>query len=105
MKSRPTENPPSRFRDVTVTYDLPAEATVAVQVLARQAEATPFMVFLAAFQVLLHRWSGADDVVVFGGGIIPDDDIPRLKEAGVRALFRPGTSMADIVDFLRGLRH
>ena len=53
----------------------------------------------------LLKEQGADDVVVFGGGIIPDDDIPRLKEAGVRALFRPGTSMADIVDFLRGLRH
>ena len=53
----------------------------------------------------LLKEQGADDVVVFGGGIIPDDDIPRLKDAGVRALFRPGTSMADIVDFLRGLRH
>jgi methylmalonyl-CoA mutase, C-terminal domain len=51
----------------------------------------------------LLKEQGADDVVVFGGGIIPDDDIPRLKEAGVRALFRPGTPMADIVDFLRGL--
>jgi methylmalonyl-CoA mutase, C-terminal domain len=51
----------------------------------------------------LLKEQGADDVVVFGGGIIPDDDIPRLKEAGVRALFRPGTPMADIVDFLGGL--
>lgn len=54
----------------------------------------------------LLKEQGADDVVVFGGGIIPDDDIPRLKEAGVRALFRPGTAMSEIVDFLRGLpRH
>jgi methylmalonyl-CoA mutase, C-terminal domain len=51
----------------------------------------------------LLKEQGADDVVVFGGGIIPDDDIPRLKEAGVQALFRPGTSMNDIVAFLRGL--
>lgn len=54
----------------------------------------------------LLKEQGADDVVVFGGGIIPDDDILRLKEAGVRALFRPGTAMSEIVDFLRGLpRH
>ena len=51
----------------------------------------------------LLKEQGAGDVVVFGGGIIPDDDIPRLKEAGVRALFRPGTPMAEIVGFLRGL--
>lgn len=47
---------------------------------------------------------GAEDIAVFGGGIIPDDDIPRLKAAGVRAVFRPGTSMQDIVEFVRGLR-
>ena len=52
----------------------------------------------------LLKEQGAGDVVVFGGGIIPDDDVPRLKAAGVRALFRPGTSMDEIVEFLRGLR-
>ncbi len=46
----------------------------------------------------------ADDIAVFGGGIIPDDDLPRLKAAGVRALFLPGTPMGDIVDFVKGLR-
>ena len=51
----------------------------------------------------LLKEQGAADVIVFGGGIIPDDDIPRLKEAGVRALFRPGTPMNVIVEFLRGL--
>jgi methylmalonyl-CoA mutase C-terminal domain/subunit len=51
----------------------------------------------------LLKEQGVDDVVVFGGGIIPDGDIPRLKEAGVRALFRPGTPMAEIIEFLRGL--
>ena len=51
----------------------------------------------------LLKEQGADDVVVFGGGIIPDDDVPRLKEAGVQALFRPGTPMEEIVGFLRGL--
>ena len=51
----------------------------------------------------LLKEQGAADVIVFGGGIIPDDDIPRLKEAGVRALFRPGTPMNEIVEFLRGV--
>jgi methylmalonyl-CoA mutase C-terminal domain/subunit len=51
----------------------------------------------------LLKEQGAAGVIAFGGGIIPDDDIPRLKAAGVRALFRPGTPMNEIVEFLRGL--
>ena len=44
---------------------------------------------------------GADDVLVFGGGIIPDADIPKLKEMGAAAIFTPGSSMASITDWLR----
>lgn len=40
------------------------------------------------------------DVLVVGGGVIPDSDIPCLKEAGVAAVFTPGTSTADIVAFI-----
>jgi methylmalonyl-CoA mutase C-terminal domain/subunit len=47
---------------------------------------------------------GAHDIVVFGGGIIPDDDLPALQAAGVRAVFRPGTPMSEIVEFVKGLR-
>jgi methylmalonyl-CoA mutase C-terminal domain/subunit len=47
------------------------------------------------------RAKGAGDVVVFGGGIIPDDDIPGLKAAGVRGVFTPGTSLAEIIDWVR----
>jgi methylmalonyl-CoA mutase C-terminal domain/subunit len=47
------------------------------------------------------RAKGADDVVVFGGGIIPDDDIPGLKAAGIRSVFTPGTSLADIIAWVR----
>jgi methylmalonyl-CoA mutase C-terminal domain/subunit len=43
---------------------------------------------------------GAGDVLVFGGGIIPDADIPPLKEQGVGAIFTPGTPMQAIVDWL-----
>jgi methylmalonyl-CoA mutase, C-terminal domain len=44
---------------------------------------------------------GADDVLVFGGGIIPDADIAKLKEMGAAAIFTPGSTMASITDWLR----
>jgi methylmalonyl-CoA mutase C-terminal domain/subunit len=42
----------------------------------------------------------AGDIPVFGGGIIPVDDIPGLKKAGIRAIFQPGTTIGDIVQFI-----
>jgi len=51
----------------------------------------------------LLKEQGAEDIVLFGGGIIPDEDLLALKAAGVRALFRPGTPMNEIVDFVKGL--
>lgn len=42
----------------------------------------------------------ADDILVFGGGIIPDEDIAALKKAGVAQLFTPGTSTVDIIQWL-----
>ena len=48
----------------------------------------------------LIRERGLDDVLVLIGGIIPDVDIPRLKEVGVKGVFQPGTPMQDIVDFI-----
>jgi len=47
------------------------------------------------------RTQGAGDIVVFGGGIIPDADIPALQAAGVRGVFTPGTSLAEIIDWVR----
>jgi len=44
----------------------------------------------------------ATDIVVFGGGIIPDEDIAELKKLGVAELFTPGTPLQDIVEWLRG---
>jgi len=52
----------------------------------------------------LLKQKGAEDIIVFGGGIIPDADVSGLKAAGVRHIFGPGTPMAGIVDFLKGLR-
>jgi methylmalonyl-CoA mutase C-terminal domain/subunit len=57
------------------------------------------MVLMPAVIDLLKE-QGAGDIMVFGGGIIPDDDIPRLKELGVSMLFTPGTPLKDIVDWL-----
>ena len=42
-----------------------------------------------------------DDVLVVVGGIIPDDDVPALKEAGVAAVFGPGTTIGEVAAFLR----
>jgi methylmalonyl-CoA mutase C-terminal domain/subunit len=49
----------------------------------------------------LARQEGLNDVIIFGGGIIPDEDIPRLKELGVAEVFTPGTRMDEIVQFIR----
>jgi len=46
-----------------------------------------------------------DDVLVIVGGIIPDQDIPNLKRIGVAAIFQPGTSMDEIVRFIREHAH
>ena len=42
-----------------------------------------------------------DDIVVAGGGIIPPEDIPKLKKAGLKGVFGPGTSLQDIVEFFQ----
>jgi len=47
------------------------------------------------------RRRGLGDVVVFGGGIVPDADLARLRAGGVRHVFQPGTPLADIVDWVR----
>ncbi|HEX2294690.1 MAG TPA: cobalamin B12-binding domain-containing protein [Actinomycetota bacterium] len=44
---------------------------------------------------------GGEGMLVFGGGIIPDADIPKLKEAGITEIFTPGTSTKAIVDWVR----
>jgi methylmalonyl-CoA mutase C-terminal domain/subunit len=49
----------------------------------------------------LLKEQDAEDVVVFGGGIIPEADIPELERLGVRKVFTPGASMAEIVDWVR----
>src|SRR5438034_3225765 len=48
----------------------------------------------------LLRQKGLDDVLVVIGGIIPDVDVPKLKDIGVKGIFLPGTPMQDIIDFI-----
>ena len=47
------------------------------------------------------RARGADEIVVFGGGIIPDEDIERLRAAGVKGVFTPGTPLKTIIDWVQ----
>jgi methylmalonyl-CoA mutase C-terminal domain/subunit len=49
----------------------------------------------------LLRERGANDIVVFGGGIIPEEDVPKLKEAGIREIFVPGTPIQEAVNWVR----
>src|SRR5215813_920994 len=66
---------------------------------------TPGKIAQAAIQedvdvVEMLRSQGADDILVLGGGIIPKDDIPRLKELGIAEVFGPGTSTQDIIHYI-----
>ena len=49
----------------------------------------------------LLKAKGIDDILVLGGGIIPDEDIPSLKSAGVTEVFGPGTNTTDIAAFIK----
>ena len=52
-------------------------------------------------KVVNVREKGMDDVLIIGGGVIPETDIPALKDAGVAEVFTPGTPTSAIVDFIK----
>jgi methylmalonyl-CoA mutase, C-terminal domain len=58
---------------------------------------------LTIFQEVMNKLAAADarDIVVFGGGIIPEDDIPALYAMGVARIFTPGTPMKDVVEWVQ----
>ena len=56
-------------------------------------------IFPAVIELLKEK--GAADIAVFGGGIIPQDDVPRLTERGVSAVFLPGSSTQTIIEWIR----
>jgi len=79
---------------------------IAEVVLQEDADAVGLSVLSGAHEALfaqlvsgLHE-RGLDDVLVFGGGIIPDDDVARLSGLGVANIFTPGSSMAAITEWL-----
>jgi methylmalonyl-CoA mutase C-terminal domain/subunit len=87
---------PEMIADAAVQEDVDA---VGLSILSG-AHMTLFPAVLAEL-----RSRGGDDIVLFGGGIIPDDDRRALAEAGVAALFTPGASTQEIVDWVRAHVH
>jgi methylmalonyl-CoA mutase C-terminal domain/subunit len=55
--------------------------------------------------VELLKEKGASDIMVFGGGIIPQDDVPRLKETGTAEVFLPGSTTHAIIEWIRANIH
>jgi methylmalonyl-CoA mutase C-terminal domain/subunit len=51
--------------------------------------------------IRLLKEKGAEDIIVFGGGIIPEEDIPALKQAGVKAIFTPGTPIEEAIQWVK----
>ena len=47
------------------------------------------------------REKEAGDIILFGGGVIPEEDIPALRQAGFRAIFTPGTPASEVIEFVR----
>jgi methylmalonyl-CoA mutase C-terminal domain/subunit len=76
-------------------------------VIQEDADAVGLSVLSGAHMTLFRRLTELlrereiDDVLVFGGGIVPDDDIPELEELGVAKIFTPGATTTDIVDWVR----
>jgi methylmalonyl-CoA mutase C-terminal domain/subunit len=88
----------------TGLYQTPEQ--IAETALQEDADAVGLSVLSGAHNTLfprvvsLLREKGVADVLVFGGGIIPDDDVAGLRAAGVAALFTPGSPLSDITEWL-----
>jgi methylmalonyl-CoA mutase C-terminal domain/subunit len=88
-------------------HNTPAEiATSAVQ---EDVDAIGLSIHSAAHLTLfselmkLLKKEGAGDIIVFGGGIVPDEDIAKLKKLGVKEIFTPGAPLDDIVNFFKSI--
>ncbi len=80
---------------------------VAEAALQEDADAVGLSVLSGAHMTLFGRLAellrerDVDDVLVFGGGIIPDEDVPELERLGVARVFTPGATTTEIVDWVR----
>jgi methylmalonyl-CoA mutase C-terminal domain/subunit len=80
--------------------------TIAEAALQEDVDAVGLSILSGAHMTLLPRivellkQNQMDDVMVFAGGIIPDEDMPALKKAGIRGIFGPGTNTDEVVAFV-----
>jgi methylmalonyl-CoA mutase C-terminal domain/subunit len=80
---------------------------IATAALQEDVDVVGLSILSGAHMTLLPRITkllkerGLDDVLVTAGGIIPDDDVPALVEAGVDRVFGPGTTIAEVAEYLR----
>jgi methylmalonyl-CoA mutase, C-terminal domain len=80
---------------------------IAEAALQEDVDAVGLSILSGAHNILLPRVVQAlrerslGDVPIFAGGIIPDEDVPGLKQSGITGVFGPGTPIAEIVDFVR----
>jgi len=94
--------------EVIYTGLFQSPAQVAEACLQEDADAVGLSVLSGAHMTLFPRVvdeltsRGLDDVLVFGGGIIPEGDVETLRSVGVAAVFTPGAPMADITHWLEG---
>ena len=101
-------DPGNRDQAAGSTGSRAAIATMSVPIVRRQPpqrvpapQLSPTSSTVIAPQVMaLLREQGLDDVLVLIGGIIPDVDVPKLKDIGVKGIFLPGTPMQEIIDFI-----
>ena len=55
--------------------------------------------------VELLKEQDAEDIIVFGGGVIPAEDLDFLKEKGIQAIFRPGTTISSVIEFIESKKN
>jgi methylmalonyl-CoA mutase C-terminal domain/subunit len=90
-------------------HNTPAE--IASSALQEDVDAIGLSIHSAAHLTLfgelmkLLRKNKAGDIVVFGGGIVPDEDVRKLKKLGVKKIFTPGAPLEGIVEFVRSIGH
>lgn len=90
------------YTGIRQTPEMIAEAALQedVDVIGMSILSGAHMALFPRVMDLLHE-NGMDDVLVVAGGIIPDEDVAKLRELGIRGIFGPGTPTDQIVDFIR----